>query len=242
MKSIRLLKASEIECRVGTINERGLSILLFKDARVDQKLLDETFTPMGWKRSHQSIDGNLYCTVSIWDEEKEQWIDKQDVGAMGNEEKEKSQASDSFKRACFNWGVGRELYTAPFIWIPATKTKILEKSTANGKKYYTTDRFRVSSIGYNKEQEIDSLTVVNAIGEEIYVMAAVVEKNGIHHQTSTRLSENQRTALEKELQRTGVALEAVLARYQIQHVNEMTSEMYRDALSGLKKSKSVRVA
>ena len=79
MKPIRLLKASEIECRVGTINEKGLSILLFKDARVDQKLLDESFTPMGWKRSHQSINGNLYCTVSVWDNEKGQWIDRKSV-------------------------------------------------------------------------------------------------------------------------------------------------------------------
>ena len=70
MAEIRPLKAEEIECRVGIINERGLSLLLFKDARVDQKLLDETFTPMGWKRLHQEIGGNLYCTVSVWDEGK----------------------------------------------------------------------------------------------------------------------------------------------------------------------------
>ena len=73
---IRLLRADEIECRVSVINERGLSLLLFKDARVDQKILDETFTPFGWKRSHQVIDGNLYCTVEVWDAEKGQWIGK----------------------------------------------------------------------------------------------------------------------------------------------------------------------
>lgn len=99
---IRLLRADEIECRVSTINGNGLSLLLFKDARVDQKILDETFTPFGWKRSHQSIDGNLYCTVEVWDGKKGQWIAKQDVGAMSHSEKEKGQASDSFKRACFN--------------------------------------------------------------------------------------------------------------------------------------------
>ena len=99
---VRLLRADEIECRVSTINERGLSLLLFKDARVDQKILDETFTPFGWKRSHQIIDGNLYCTVEIWDEAKSQWIAKQDVGTTSYSEKEKGQASDSFKRACFS--------------------------------------------------------------------------------------------------------------------------------------------
>ena len=91
--SVRLLRADEIECRVSVINEKGLSLLLFKDARVDQKILDETFTPFGWKRSHQAIDGNLYCTVEIWDSEKKEWIGKQDVGTMSYSEKEKGQAS-----------------------------------------------------------------------------------------------------------------------------------------------------
>ena len=124
---IRLLKADEIECRVSVINEKGLSLLLYKDARVDQKILDETFGIFGWKRSHQSIEGNLYCTVEIYNQESGEWVAKQDVGTTGYAEKEKSQASDSFKRACFNWGIGRELYTAPFIWIPAAKTVILSK-------------------------------------------------------------------------------------------------------------------
>ena len=77
---IRLLKADEIECRVSVINEKGLSLLLYKDARVDQKILDETFGIFGWKRSHQSIEGNLYCTVEIYDKESGEWVAKQDVG------------------------------------------------------------------------------------------------------------------------------------------------------------------
>ena len=93
---IRLLKAGEIECRVGTISENGLSLLLYKDARADQKILDEAFGCFGWKRSHQSIDGRLYCTVEVWDGKKKEWIGKQDVGTAGSAEKEKGQASDSF--------------------------------------------------------------------------------------------------------------------------------------------------
>ena len=127
-KKIRLLNANEIECRVATAGEKGVSLLLYKDARVDQKILDETFGPFGWKRSHQSIDGNLYCTVEILDKESGIWVAKQDVGTTGFAEKEKSQASDSFKRACFNWGIGRELYTAPFIWVPANKIKYFFKT------------------------------------------------------------------------------------------------------------------
>ena len=141
----RKLKANEIDCRVSTINAKGLSLLLFKDARVDMALLDETVGPSNWQRSHQMIGDRLYCTVSIWDDEKQQWISKQDVGTESYTEKEKGQASDSFKRACFNAGIGRELYTAPFIWVPAGRTDITEK---NG-KYTTYDRFTVEEIDYD---------------------------------------------------------------------------------------------
>lgn len=166
---IRLLKADEIECRVAVIKESGLSLLLYKDARVDQKILDETFGIFGWKRSHQCIDGNLYCTVEIYDKESGEWVAKQDVGTTGYTEKEKSQASDSFKRACFNWGIGRELYTAPFIWISAGKAEIMYKEDQNKvKRFYCNDRFTVSSISYNDSREISSLVVVNEKGETVY--------------------------------------------------------------------------
>lgn len=171
-KTIRLLRADEIECRVAVINERGLSLLLFKDARVDQRILDETFTPFGWRRTHQSIDGNLYCTVEVWDEKKQQWIAKQDVGTMSYSEKEKGQASDSFKRACFNWGVGRELYTAPFIWVPATNANILKK----GERYVTTDSFYVRSIAYNDQREITALVIENGKGQRVYELKEKPEK------------------------------------------------------------------
>jgi hypothetical protein len=101
----RPLTASEIDCRVSTINEKGLTLLLYKDARVDMNILDEKFGVTGWQRKHEVIGGNLYCTVSIWDAEKQQWISKQDVGVESYTEKEKGQASDSFKRACFNIGI-----------------------------------------------------------------------------------------------------------------------------------------
>ena len=86
---IRLLKAEEIECRVATINENGLSLLMYKDARVDQRILDESFGLFGWKRSHQCIDGKLYCTVEILNKETGEWISKQDVGTTSYSEKEK---------------------------------------------------------------------------------------------------------------------------------------------------------
>ena len=232
---VRLLRADEIECRVSMINGNGLSLLLFKDARVDQKILDETFSPFGWKRSHQSIDGNLYCTVEVWDSEKEQWIAKQDVGAMSHSEKEKGQASDSFKRACFNWGIGRELYTAPFIWVPAAKTDIQKK----GDRYITKDSFSVQSISYSAQKEIVSLTIVNQKGMKAYELNQEPENKTASDKT---LTAGQMKILEKELERTGIAMEAVLERYRIKEAGEMTPEIYKKALGSLKKTKPKEAA
>ena len=154
--NFRYLNKDEIDCRVAMCRQNGVSLLLYKDARVDQNILDETFGIFGWQRSHQLIDGNLYCTVSVRNPETGEWVSKQDVGTESNTEKEKGQASDSFKRACFNLGIGRELYTAPFIWIPADGVKIENK---NG-KYSTCDRFSVKSITI-EEGRIVQLEILN---------------------------------------------------------------------------------
>lgn len=158
--NFRKLKASEIDARVSTINEKGCSLLLYKDARVDQNILDETMGPENWQRSHEVVNGNLFCNVGIRIERGDgfgEWVWKQDVGTESYTEKEKGQASDAFKRACFNWGIGRELYTAPFIWIKAGDVKIEDR---NGKKT-TYDSFSVKSIGYDKEGNINKLEIVN---------------------------------------------------------------------------------
>lgn len=236
-KEIRLLLADEIECRVATINENGLSLLLFKDARVDQKILDETFSPFGWRRSHQTIDGNLYCTVEIWDEDKEQWVGKQDVGTMSYSEKEKGQASDSFKRACFNWGIGRELYTAPFIWIPAAKVTIQKK----GDKFVASDHFSVKEIVYNDRKEIKALVVVNSKNVVVFSYDAD-KKQGLKQKISGRINITQLQALENELNRTGVDIEDVLSRYGLDDLEQMTEDIYLLAMNGLKKTKTKKAA
>ena len=168
----RPLTASEIDCRVSTINGKGLTLLLYKDARVDMNILDETFGVTGWQRKHEIIGGNLYCTVSIWDAEKQQWISKQDVGVESYTEKEKGQASDSFKRACFNIGIGRELYTAPFIWIGADKFKLTQKNN----KYTTYDKFVVSSIEIQNGVIIDLAIVNERTGVIVYKMRSNGQK------------------------------------------------------------------
>ena len=142
-KLFRLLNASEIDCRVSTVKEKGFSILLYKDARCDMNILDESVGPMDWKREHTRDNAN--CIVSVWDKEKSQWISKEDTGTESFTEKAKGLASDSFKRACFNWGIGRELYTAPFIWIKPIGNEIVSKGSG---KFSTYAKLSVKSITY----------------------------------------------------------------------------------------------
>lgn len=151
----RKLREDEIECRIGSINEKGLSLLLYKDARVDMNVLDETVGPMNWKREHTRDNKN--CIVSIYDAEKKEWVSKEDTGTESNTEAEKGLASDSFKRTCVNWGIGRELYTAPFIWVKAEDCTITE---FRGKKKCN-DRFLVAKLTYKKNGDIDGLAIKN---------------------------------------------------------------------------------
>lgn len=161
MDKFRTLNADEIDVRVATVSAKGISLLLYKDARCDMNILDETVGPMGWTRHHSRDNAN--CTVSIWDEEKAMWISKEDTGSESFTEKEKGLASDSFKRACFNWGIGRELYTAPFIWIKASDCNIEESGEYQGKKKYTCrDSFYVSQIFYDEKRQIVALAINNS--------------------------------------------------------------------------------
>ena len=154
----RDLRADEIDCRIAMVKQNGLSLLLYKDARCDMNILDETVGAYNWQRSHSRDNAN--CTVSIYDEKKGQWISKEDTGTESNTEKEKGLASDSFKRACFNWGIGRELYTAPFIWVDASLCSI-----SGGKCY---DKFEVTEIKI-ENKKIIALTIVNAkTGNVVY--------------------------------------------------------------------------
>lgn len=152
----RDLRADEIECRVAQAKQGGVSLLLYKDARCDQNILDETVGPMNWQRQHSRDNAN--CTVSIWDKDKEMWVGKEDTGKESNTEAEKGLASDSFKRACFNWGIGRELYTAPFIWVKADDCTSLKQ---NGQRWQCFDSFEVEKIVIENKQ-IKAVSIRNA--------------------------------------------------------------------------------
>ena len=110
------LPIESIDFRVQSVNKGGYAtILAYKDARVDMNRLDEVVGAINWKREHK--DNNKTCVVSIWNDASNQWVNKEDVGTQRNTEAAKGLASDSFKRACFNWGIGRELYDYPLIQI-----------------------------------------------------------------------------------------------------------------------------
>ena len=162
---LRTLKEDENECRVGQKSAKGITLLLYKNARVDMDLLDETVGAGNWQRDHKELKGNIYCGVSIWDETKKQWITKWDCGTESNTEKEKGEASDSFKRACVNVGIGRELYTSPFVWISGNVSKI----DRNGREAYvpTIRNMKVQEIGYTDDRKINRLVIIGD-GEVIF--------------------------------------------------------------------------
>lgn len=161
----RLLKAEEIDVRVQSTKKTGKGVgcilLLYKDARVDMNILDETYGANNWQRTHEVINNNLFCNIDVWDSEKGCWVRKQDVGVESNTEKEKGQASDSFKRAGFNWGIGRELYSSPFIWVDLQEGEYFETKDSNWKPKYNLNaniKFSVKSINYT-ERVITSLEI-----------------------------------------------------------------------------------
>lgn len=171
----RTLKANEIDCRIQSLNEKngnvGAVVLLYKDARVDMRLLDEVVGAMNWKREHAIIGDRLYCTVSIYNQQTGEWVGKSDVGTESNTEKEKGQASDSFKRACFNWGIGRELYSAPFTYINLQNGEWKPGKDGKPKSYA---KFTVREIDYDENRNINKLTIVDSKGIVRFTMGGSV--------------------------------------------------------------------
>ena len=163
----RDLKADEIDVRVQSVSDTGFSMLLYKDARCDMNILDETVGPYNWKREH--LRDNMNCIVSIYDKENKQWVGKEDTGTESNTEKEKGLASDSFKRACFNWGIGRELYTSPFIWCSDTSYIKINKKTNKEEDTYTYIRSLKSIIiglKYDIEKQQKDLELLQQLAEK----------------------------------------------------------------------------
>lgn len=154
------LKIGDIDFRIQSINNGGYAtILAYKNARVDMQRLDEAVGALNWKREHTRDNHN--CIVSIWDEEKKQWVSKEDTGTESLSEKEKGLASDSFKRACFNWGIGRELYSYPFISIKLDASELVE--TGSKPKFKASYNLKIRDWNWNTYFENGKLMTIEAI-------------------------------------------------------------------------------
>ena len=224
-----LLAHADIDVRVARFKEgKGYSLLLYKDARVDMRILDDVVGPMNWQREPFSIDGKMHCRVSVWDSEKEQWVSKSDVGTESNTDAVKGESSDAFKRACFNWGIGRELYTAPFVWVP-------DKTISKDDLKYTS--FRVSRIEYTGEREIAAVEIINAKTNAIVFSS--------FKGTGTKAKDPKPKAQPKKLDRraevaqraktAGITPQAVAdliqSSYSVKKVDDLTTDQYDDLLA-----------
>ena len=196
----RPLDAEDVECRVSQVNQYGVQLLLYKDARCDMRLLDETVGAENWQCRYELIKDNLFCSVGIRFGDGE-WVWKQDVGVPSNMESEKGQASDAFKRACFKWGIGRELYTAPDIWVKREKCRKLKQGKNGREQCY--DDFRVTEMEVD-DGRIVKLVVCNASNRMDVVY-------GTRQQTVQDDSQND--VLRTAYLRMGTAIEEWCARH-----------------------------
>lgn len=152
-RMFRFLTADEIEVKVKQVKENGLVCLLYKTARTDMDLLDETVGADNWTNDYKEIKGNLYAGIGITQKDGSiQW--KWDCGIESREDEEgnqkKGEASDAFKRAGFRWGIGRELYTSPFVWIPSNKAEIKRTEYGGKPRFNCYDKFSVEKIAYDE--------------------------------------------------------------------------------------------
>lgn len=221
MKNFRLLRADEIDCRAAQVKSSGVSLLLYKDARCDMNILDETVGMMNWQKQYSRENRN--CTVFIWDADKKEWVGKEDTGTESNTEQEKGLASDSFKRACFNWGIGRELYSAPFIWIPADKCNIT--ASANG-GYKCFDRWEVTDIGYDDNERICKLEIINEKTKE------VVYSFGGKRSTDGLPTAHQRT-LKNVLKKHGYTETEVCDHFGVNALKDLSIEQFRKLMDSM---------
>lgn len=219
---MRKLKADEIECRVAQVSAKGCSLLLYKTARVDRAILDEEFGAMNWQNDFKVIDGKMYGGIAVRDTNSTDWVWKWDCGTESNTEAEKGQASDCFKRAGFKWGIGVELYTAPFIWanVPTEQGK-------DSKRYILVDRykkFKVKQIGYNDSGEINDLIIVDENDSLIYSM--------------NNKTENKQTTKKLEIDPDMIHFENVSRLETVKDLNAYWTK-HKDEVENLEKFKTV---
>lgn len=223
MNKFRLLNADEIECRIAMVKPQYITLLLYKTARTDANLLDETVGEDKWENDFKIVDGVLYGGIGIHTDNGVIW--KWDAGTESNTEAEKGRASDAFKRAGFKWGIGRELYTAPFIKITSSKCTIKE-----GKCY---EKFEVSEIEYNKNREISKLAIINSDSRvEVFRMGERVTENFSIEQKAT-ITKKEATNLKALLEKKDVNIPKLLEQMKVSSLEELSGEQYAGILGKL---------
>lgn len=211
----RKLRASEIDVRTQSVKDNGAILLLYKDARCDMNILDETVGAFNWKREHTRENAN--CIVSIWDADKEQWVSKEDTGTESNTEKAKGLASDSFKRACFNWGIGRELYTSPFIWVSGSGADL---------KYA---QYKCDDIGYDENGAINRLVIKRVDrgkNEVVYTTEKKQTQQPKRVTTSKETKDSGTKATDKQL-------EIIKTLYTEEEIKSMLNRLKKDKVESL---------
>lgn len=226
----RNLKASEIDIRVQSVTEKGFILLLYKDARADMTILDEVVGPMDWKREHTRDNSN--CIVSIWDKEKMQWISKEDTGSESNSDKEKGLASDSFKRACFNWGIGRELYSSPFLWVNDSSKKYITEYS--GKKQVK-EKFKVSEIEYT-DKNIEKIKITDSKGIEVFSYGYGYKKNVEQEKKEVKKELSEDDKKEKAISMIKKMCEKSGLTYDVERLKKMSAEELSKEYDMLKES------
>lgn len=251
----RGLRPDEIDVRVGSISAKGASLLLYKDARCDMNILDETYGVEGWQRKHEVINGNLYCGIGIYNKDINDWVWKWDCGTESYTEKEKGEASDSFKRAAFNIGIGRELYTAGFTFVSCPTQK---KPTGKGYELSNAYQFSgayVSDIRYKEtehKREITGLVIKDSKGVTLYSKFAPTGDKPTQTNKPVEIPNEMPDAdvqaikgktidkvklesLQKELDRTGVKTMQIVKEYAIPSLMGLKLEQYVELMKRLEK-------
>lgn len=223
MKTItfRKLRPNEIELRVGATKQgSGFSLLLYKTARVDANILDETFGVYGWQKRFYQVKNTMICEIGIYDSELGQWIFKGDAGDESNTEAIKGEASDSFKRAGFALGIGRELYTSPFIWVK-------EDSDNNSK----TSRYSVKEIDY-ADNEISKLVIVNDKTNQVVFSMGSKTKVA---QTSEKAPKNDSPTIKADTEDENAPIRDEEKEWLQNYVGQLSGDRYKDFFAWLRR-------
>lgn len=102
-------------------NKPSATVVAYIDARDAIDLLNK-YAIYGWEREHYMVGNNTYCKVGIFMPDGSVQY-RSDVGVESNTDGVKGEASDGFKRACVNWGIGGFLYDLGIEYVNANEAK-----------------------------------------------------------------------------------------------------------------------